>query len=308
MARETARGRALSEFMVRRDHEAGSIIPTTLWAEYDVYRRLKGSPVPLAEVLWFEDDPAWMPDGRPAYVRRKVDGDWRLPVLADDSPDSDAERIALSQEHIANLALVHGVDWAARGFGEVLDVPTSPQRSALDMIDQNLARLATLGAEPSPVLAEAVARLRLRAPRDCPRVVLCKGTNGHGEEVWLNGRIVAMSDWELAAIADPAYDFAQCQELIPEIIRGGRRRWGLPEALAHYAAITGERISVERVAYYRELYGLLQFVYTQHVTRIVRAMARPPIRFLWTATEVAFRSELRLAGPFAGNLMAEALA
>ena len=301
-------GPTLCHFMVRRDHEAGSIIPTTLRAEYDVYRRLKGSEVPLAEVLWFEDDPEWMPDGRPAYVRRKVDGDWYLPVLADDSLERDAERIALSREHIENLAKVHGVDWEARGFDEIFQAPSSPQSCAVDLIDECLSRLESYGAEPSPALAEAVAEMRAKAPHDCAQLVLCKGTNGHGEEVWSEGRIVAMSDWELAAIGDPAYDFAQCQELIPEIVRDGHSTWGLQHALDHYRAITGIEISVERVEFYRELYGLLQFVYTQHVASIVRAMERPPLRFMWTATEVGFRSELRLAGPYVGNLMTEALA
>lgn len=304
----TGEARAVAKFMVRRDHPAGSIIPTTLRAEYGVYDRLRGTDVPVAEALWFEEDPQWMPDGRPAYVRRLVDGDWHLPVLADQSPEKDLERIALSKEHVDKLALVHCVDWAARGFGELFRVSASAATCALDLIDECLTRLEDYSAEPSPVLAEAVASLRTRAPTDCTRLVLCKGTNGHGEEVWSEGRIVALSDWELAAIGDPAYDFAQCQELIPEIERDGRRLWGMREALAYYAEQTGEEITLERVEYYRELYGLLQFVYTQHVSSIVRSMERPPLRFMWTATEVAFRSELRLASPYVGDLMAEALA
>lgn len=303
-----AGGRRVSQFLVRRDHPAGSVIPTTLRAEYDVYRRLGGSAVPVADVLWFEDDADWMPDGRPAYVRRRVDGDWYLPVLENVSPEHDAERIALSKEHIDNLALVHGVDWVARGFDQVFTPPRSARTCALELIEECLERLAAYGAEPSPILAEAVVGLRANAPTDCPRLVLCKGTNGHGEEVWSEGRIVAMSDWELATIGDPAYDFAQCQELIPEIVRDGRRIWGLVEALAYYEARSGNHVSLERVEYYRELYGLLQFVYAQHVSSIVRAMERPPLRFMWTATEVAFRSELRLARPHVGDLMTEALA
>ena len=111
-----------------------------------------------------------------------------------------------------------------------------------------------------------------------------------------------------AAIGDPAYDFAQCQELIPEIVRDGRSVWGLEAALEYYADLTGDHVTPERVEYYRELYGLLQFVYTQHVSAIVRALERPPLRFMWTATEVGFRSELRLARPYVGDLMAEGLA
>ncbi|MBH0119522.1 phosphotransferase family protein [Rhodococcus sp. CX] len=301
-------GRSVRRFAVRRDHEAGSIIASSLVDEFGVYRRLEGTGVPVARVLWFEDDPEWMPNGRPAYVRELVDGDWRLPALDDHSPEGDAERIRLSKEHLDKLALVHGVDWLRQGFDTILRVPDSPAHCALNLMDQCSDQIARYGVEPSPVLAEAMASLRARAPQTCDRVVLCKGTNGLGEEVWRNGRIVAMSDWEMAALADPAYDFAQCQEMIPEIVRDGRRVWGLPEALAYYAERTGTEIGVDRVAYYREFYGLLQFTYTQHVACTVRAMERAPLRFVWTATEVAFRSELRMAKHFAGNLMKEGLA
>lgn len=292
-------------FVVRRDHQAGSIIASTLADEYRIYRRLEGTDVPVARALWFEDDPNWMPDGRPAYVRELVDGDWRLPALDDHSPEGDDERIRLSKEHLDKLALVHAVDWRTHRFGELLRAPESPEECGLDLIGQCLEDLAGYGVEPSPVLAEAVASLRARAPRDCDRVVLCKGTNGLGEEIWDDGRIVALSDWEMAALSDPAYDFAQCQEMIPEIVRDGHRLWGLPEALAYYAERTGTEVTADRVAYYRDLYGLLQFTYTQHAAYVVRALERPPLRFVWTATEVAFRSELRLARCYAGDLMSE---
>lgn len=301
-------GRDTRRYVVRRDHESGSIIASSLIDEYEVYRRLDGTPVPLARVLWFEDDPDWMPDGRPAYIREFLDGDWRLPALDDHSPEGDAERVRLSREHLDKLALVHAVDWRAQGFAELLRVPTSPTDCALDLIEDSLEKISGYGAEPSPVLAEAVAWLRARAPRDCEQVVLCKGTNGLGEEVWRDGRIVALSDWELAILGDPAYDIAQCQEMIPEIVRDGRRVWGLPEALAYYASRTGTTISAERVEYYRELYGLIQFTYTQHVAALVRQQKAAPLRFVWSATEVAFRSELRLARHFAGDLMKEGLA
>ena len=61
----------------------------------------------MARALWFEDDPAWQPDGRPAYVRAKVDGDWRLPFLASQDPADDERRIEAAKEHLAKLALIH---------------------------------------------------------------------------------------------------------------------------------------------------------------------------------------------------------
>ena len=296
------------EFIVRRDHPAGSIVPSTLRTEHEIYRRLQGTAVPVAPVLWYEDDPDWRPDGRSAYVRAKVDGDWRLPFLAGDAPEHDAARIAASKEHLDKLALVHTLDWERLGFGELFPVPPSPADCAEHLIRTTLARLAEIQFEPAPVLAESVALLLDRAPRDCPRITLCKGTNGHGEEVWSGGRIVAMSDWELATLGDPAYDFAQIQEMIPEIHRDGRRIWGLPEALAYYRERTGIEITVERVEYYRAVYGVLQFLYAHHAAVRVRRGGPAPLRFVWTAAEVAFRSQLRLARLFGVDLMKEAVA
>ncbi|NMH98241.1 phosphotransferase family protein [Pseudonocardia acidicola] len=304
---ETAGG--IRTFAVRRDHRDGSIIPTTLRTEYEVYRLLGPTPVPTTDALWFEDDSAWQPDGRPAYVRTMVDGDWRLPFLASDDPAHDDVKIAASKEHLARLAQVHALDWADLGFGELFPVPESPADCAENLIRTCLRQLAEFGAEPSPVLAEAVARLRALAPRrDEVPVRLCKGTNGHGEEVWRDGRIVALSDWELAAIGDPAYDFAQIQEMVPEIVRDGRRVWGWPEALEHYRACGGADVTTDRIDFYRQCYGLLQFVYTQHAAAQVRRMDHPDLRFVWNAVEVGFRSELRLARLFGIELMTEAIA
>lgn len=296
------------EFIVRRDHADGGIVPTPLRTEYEVYRRLNASPVPTATALWFEDDPRWRPDGRAAYVRTKVDGDWRLPFIADDSPEQDRARIAASKEHLDKLALVHTLDWEALGFGELFPIPSSPADCAENLIRTTLARLAEFQFEPNPVLAESISWLRARAPRDCPRITLCKGNNGHGEEVWADGRIVAMSDWELAALGDPAYDFAQVQEMIPEIHRDGRRIWGLPEALAYYRERTGIEVTVERVEFYRMFYGVLQFLYAHHAAALARRGEPVALRFMWTATEVSFRSQLRLARVFGVDLMKEAIA
>ncbi|WP_216892266.1 phosphotransferase family protein [Nocardia alni] len=294
--------------MVRRDHEVGSVIPTSLETEYAVYAALAGTDVPHARALWWEDDPSWMPDGRPAYLRECVTGDWRLPELAQAPAEVADRRIALAREHITQLAKVHAVDWRARGLDRILRAPDTPARAAEMLVDDLLDQLRRYQGAPSVPAAEAVASLRARAPRDLDALVFCKGTNGHGEEVWRDGRIVAMSDWELAAIGDPAYDFAQCQELVADVVVDGRRVWGMPEALEFYRDLTGSTVTMDRVDYYRDVMALLQHVYTQHAAWVVRRHEVPPLRFVWTATEVAFRSELRLAADYTGNLLTELVA
>src|SRR3546814_13222402 len=132
--------------------------------EYDVYRCRDGTDVPVTRALWFEDDPDHMPDGRPAYVRELVDGDWRLPALDDLSTAVDAERIRLSKEHIDKLALVHGVDWRASGFDRVLVTPPTPAACAPAQVDSCLTSPAASGVEPTPVLAAAASAPRSEEP------------------------------------------------------------------------------------------------------------------------------------------------
>lgn len=296
------------ELAVRRDHEVGSVIPTSLRTEFDVYSALAGTAVPHAEALLWEDDPIWMPDGRPAYIRTMVEGGWRLPELEGDPATNASARIGLAREHIDKLAMVHGVDWRKKGFGRVLAVPPTPAAAAEFMIDDLLAQLTRHGSSPSIAAAEAVATMRSIAPSDLEELVLCKGTNGHGEEVWRNGRIVAMSDWELAAIGDPAYDFVQCQELLADIVVDGRHVWGMQHGLDYYRETTGRVITPERIDFYRKVMALVQHVYTQHSAQVVKRLSYPPLRFVWTATEVAFRNEIRLASAYTENLLTEAVA
>ena len=269
---------------------------------------LGSTDVPHARALWWEDDPAWMPDGRPVYLREKVEGDWRLPVLAEDPADVADERIALAREHLTRLAQVHSVDWQSVGLDHVVPTPDSASRAGDGLVDHLLDELRRYRGSVGVAAAEAAASLKARAPRDLDRLVFCKGTNGHGEEVWRDGRIVAMSDWELAVIGDPAYDFAQCQELLADVVVDGRRRWGLPESLDFYGTLTGHTVTDERVRWYRDLMALQQHVYTQHAAWVVENRAAPPLRFVWTATEVAFRSELRLAADHVGDLLTDPVA
>ncbi len=300
VSRETWVVRASSDggdlgLVVRRDHEAGSVDPIPLVSEYQVYRRLAATAVPVAEVLWFEDDPEWMPDGRPAYVRRLVEGSWKLPFIASPDPADDERRIEASREHIRKLALVHQVDWRAAGFAELFPVPDGPGDVATNLIRWFGARLAEVAMEPCPALVEGLDALAATAPA-APCVTLCKGTNGHGEEVWSDGRIVAMSDWELCCIAEPAYDFAQLQEMVPVIERDGRRIWGWEQALAYYRELTGIDVTVERVEWYRRFYALPMFLFTHNAARQVHLGHNRLVRFAWTGTEMLYQAELRFAG------------
>ncbi|MDX3899111.1 MAG: hypothetical protein QHC40_01100 [Sphingobium sp.] len=93
-------------FVLRVDLEEGSSFPKTLELEYEVYRRLFPSEVPVAEPLWFAAN-IDIAEGRPHMVRRLVDGSSVIPGLSDPGDAGDALRRKIAYECIENLARVH---------------------------------------------------------------------------------------------------------------------------------------------------------------------------------------------------------
>ena len=284
------------DVVVRRDLPAGSVTPTTLRFEYEVYRRLADGPVPVARTLYYEDDPDFLVDGRELYVREKVDGSWDIPHFSDPDPAFDEVRIEASKELMRRLAALHTADWDALGFGEIMVVPPTPDDSAAVTIDRMEALLATYQVEPLPAVTEGIEALRRTAPTGVPRVSLLKGTNGMGEEVWRDGRIVAMSDWELASLGDPASDFAHVQRLKPRVVDDdGNLIWSLEHAIAYYERKSGIPIDMARVEYYRKL-GALETVLYSHYAGIPLVHGTDfLVRRSWVSTEVQFEAVRRLA-------------
>lgn len=270
----------LGRYTIRQDLPGGSVDPIPLSLEYEIYRRLAvpDGPVPIARPLWYGDIG---PAGRPAYVREQVDGDWRIPGW----PDPDVRRAA-GQEHLRHLAALHTCDWQALGFAEILDVPASPADCAPAAVKHFAAAIDAHPVEPVPLVHEAIAHFRDEARHfPAPRISLCKGTNGLGEEVWRDGRIVAMSDWELCRLGDPAYDLAQCQDLL----------WDEAEALAYYREVSGIDVSAEHVEFYRRLYSLPMFAFTNHATKCMVARGDRNARLAWVGTEMTHVATLRMA-------------
>jgi len=270
------------ELVLRSDYPAGSTDPNPLDLEYFVYDRLNAADVPTAPALFWEDDPART--DRPFYAREKIDGDWNIAHFSDPDPHYDALRIAMAKAHVAALARVHALDWRALGFDERLPVPRDEADAAPCALRHARAQYLALATEPIPLLIEAIEWLTDHAPI-AQQLSLCKGTNGYGEEVFRDGQLVALSDWEEVTIGDPASDFAFMQGFLVEIAHDGKIVWGLGPALDHYAALTGVRISVQSVQYYQLIRALRLAIMAHNSARSLR---RPDahIRQGWTASEV----------------------
>ena len=275
-------GEGEQRLTLRADHPAGAGDPTPLDREYACYRALGATSVPHARALFWEDDPAKTP--RPFYTRETVDGSWQVPGFGRDSDEARRVQLAASKEHMRALALVHDADWRAAGFGDLFGAPACEAEAAPFYLDLLMERFQRFGGEPQPLMHEALAFLRTNAP-PAARISLCKGTNGLGEEVFRDGRIVALSDWEEAIVGDPASDLAMVQGFTETIEIGGETVWNHDMAVAYYNSLAAVPVSMENVRYYQlaRLFGrMVMFAFT---TTVVRNSPNATVRQSWTTAE-----------------------
>jgi aminoglycoside phosphotransferase (APT) family kinase protein len=139
------------------------------------------------------------------------------------------------------LAALHSLDWRELGFDEFMPVPPSPKEALRFEFDRWRARWAERQTTPRPVVTEFLCWLEESIPDDTPAISLMKGNNGVGEEIFRDGRVVALSDFELAGLGDGALDLAFTQGTLALI--------DPREALAHYERHVGHPVSHERFAF-----------------------------------------------------------
>lgn len=274
------------QLILRRPIEGSVYIPRSIKWEYEIAARLAQTDIPVAHPLFYEDDPDLIFDDRPFFIRERVDGHWNVPGVVETGPEYDDLRIATSREMVAKLAMVHQIDWRALDFAAILEVPQNAQDCAPRAIRQAYRELAEIQFEPQPVLAEVREWLLDHAPL-ATKMVLLKGTNGLGEEVFRDGKIVALSDWEQCSIGDPAQDFARTQDLLPHIERGGKVIWSMRHALDYYEELTGTQVTEQAVDYYRLVGCLEGAVYFHSALQSVADGSDPNIRRAYLATELS---------------------
>ena len=228
--------------------------------QYRIQHALAGTAVPLAGMLWLEEDPGVL--GAPFYVMEQIAG--RTPS---DSPTyhtsgwvaelEPAEREAMWWSGLRALADVHGADWRGLGLGS-LDVAGDP-------LEQHIAEyehmLAWSNGKPQPNLESALRWVRAhRPPPDEPRV-LCWGDSRLGNMIFQDSRCAAVLDWEMARIGSPEADLAWWIYMDRHHSEGAAmpRLAGLPgrsETVARYEEWTGHR--VRHLEYY-EVFAALRF-------------------------------------------------
>ena len=245
---------------------AFQIFPT-----YDIERQSRvlellgaNTDVPVPRVFGYEADESLL--GAPFFVMERIAGE-----IPPDAPTyhvagwmteiAPAERARIWWSGVEAMARVHAVDGAEPelAFLAASGEGADPLMRQLDEYERFVA-WATDGRGHA-LCERALGWLRERRPRGQAPLRLCWGDSRIGNQIFRDGRCVAVLDWEMATLADPQQDLAwwlffdrhhseSCE--VP-------RLEGLPsreETIARWESLTGLRAG--DVDYY-ETFAALRF-------------------------------------------------
>jgi len=243
-------GRERSESLVLRIEPAGlRVFPEyDLGLQFGIMQALAGTDIPVPRMLWRERDSATL--GNPFYVMERIEG--RIP---DDNPPyhtagwmteiAPEERAAIWWSGVENLARIHRLDWRALALLPVPAAGKTPLEMQLDYYERYVAWSGLTENEGFPLAKTGLNWLRRHQPREREPVALCWGDSRLGNMIFRDGRCVAVLDWEMATLGNPAQDLA----------------WWLFFDEHHSAGVGAPRLSglpdrEETIARYRELSGI----------------------------------------------------
>jgi aminoglycoside phosphotransferase (APT) family kinase protein len=175
--------------------------------QYRAMRELAArSPVPLAPLVGYEDDPAVL--GRPFFVMGFVEGE--VPQVSPPYPTSGFfaeaapdQRRAMVTEGLQRLAQIHAVDWRD-GFAWLVPPGTEPGTEQQLALWQAFTR-RELGERAHPVVDRALAWLHANVPAGEPTTVTW-GDPRLGNIIWRDFRCACLTDFENVAVCSPDQD------------------------------------------------------------------------------------------------------
>jgi aminoglycoside phosphotransferase (APT) family kinase protein len=194
--------------------------PTTAWPVFPAYDLdmqfrvmqlvRERTDVPVPEPLWYEADPG--PLGGAFFVMARVDGLVPRDVMPYTFGDnwvfdaSESERQRMQDSALRALAGIHTL------------TPTTADLAFLEHKEPGTTSLErsfrhwsayhdwVVADSPSPLLARCFEWLQQRFPTDVGADVLSWGDSRIGNMMFRDGEVVAVLDWEMAAVAPPEVD------------------------------------------------------------------------------------------------------
>ena len=189
--------------LVLRKRPPGPLLPSAhaVDREYRIVAALRGTPVPVPDVLFFCDDLAIV--GTPFYVMERLEGrvfhDCALPGC------TPAERRALYRAMAETLAALHAVDPVAHGLADY----GRPRGFYARQIRRWSEQWRTARTREDPNIERLIAWLPDHIPDD-PRTGIAHGDFRIGNLMFhrTEPRVVAVLDWELSTLGPPLSDLA----------------------------------------------------------------------------------------------------
>lgn len=176
--------------------------------------------------------------------------------------DHDHEREPTARDLMHLTAALHALDPAALRIAH-LGAPGSPDDHARAQLHKVEDVAQMLGDHLAPLFRFALAWLGRNVPDRVDRSSLVHSDMGPGNFIYQGGRVTAVLDWEVAHWGDPMEDLAAIA------VRDMATPVGhLPTRYAEYEDVSGTRVDIARVAWYRIL------VLTRNAMLIVVGLSR----------------------------------
>ncbi len=182
-----------------------------LGMQFEVMRLVRDeTSVPVPETLWYEPDPSVL--GGPFFVMERIDGLVPPDVLPYTFGGnwvfdaSDADRRTLQDSALETLAGIHRITPVDHDLGFLQH--DRPGASALERCLDHWRAYHdwVVQDRTSPLLADCFAWLADNLPTDVGADALSWGDSRIGNMMFRDFRVVAVLDWEMAAVAPPEVD------------------------------------------------------------------------------------------------------
>jgi aminoglycoside phosphotransferase (APT) family kinase protein len=199
--------RGAARWVLRRaPRHASSATAHDVLREFRILDAIKDQPVAIARpIVACADDTVF---GSPFYVMERIDGRpilQSVPTAWASAPETHG---AALEELVDALVAVHAVDWRACGLGDLAHTDEG------DYVSRQLTRWLTqvdsYGARDLPRARLVAAWLDAHRPPDQPHA-LCHGDYKLDNVLFAPApppHLLAIVDWEMAAIGDPLVDLA----------------------------------------------------------------------------------------------------
>jgi len=223
----------------------GLLPPYDLGRQFEILRKLEGTPVRSPRALWHE--PTGDVLGRDFYVMERIDGDVYERTVPADLAAEPARIRRMTEEIVEQVAAIHTVDLQATGLHTIAD--------GRDFLDREMSHwtseIRRLQRGPLPALERLAEIVSERQPEPSAHITLVHGDPKPGNFAFVGDEISAVYDWELSTIGDPLADIGWMELLwsAPVGLPFTSGALTIDEVIGRYEELTG--IPVRHREWYR---------------------------------------------------------